>query len=62
MRPLVTEGAMVVGIDEDTALLGEMDDSGPWLFRPRGRQSAWRIEADRKYRVNSPLELRVPRV
>jgi hypothetical protein len=53
---------MVVGIDEDTALLGEMDDSGTWLFRPRGRQSAWRIEADRKYRVNSPLELRVPRV
>lgn len=61
MRPLVTEGALVVGIDEDTALLGEMDDKGTWLFRPRGRQSAWRIEADRKYRVNSPLELRVPR-
>jgi cyanophycinase-like exopeptidase len=62
MKPLVTDGAQVVGIDEDTALLGEMDDSGTWLFRPRGRQSAWRIEADRKYRVNSPLELRVPRV
>jgi cyanophycinase-like exopeptidase len=62
MKPLVTEGALVVGIDEDTALLGEIDDSGTWSFRPRGRQSVWRIEADRKYRVNSPLELRVPRV
>ena len=67
LRPLVTPDAVVVGIDEDTALIsewpGDPDESGTpdglWEFRARGRQSAWRIEADRKYRVNSPLRLRV---
>lgn len=61
MRPLVSDTAVVVGIDEDTALLGEApeDGTGPWQFRSRGRQSSWRIEADRRHRVNSPLLLRV---
>jgi len=60
MRPLITEGAYVIGVDEDTALVsaGPSED-GLWEFRSRGRQSAWRIEADRKHRVNSPLRLRV---
>ncbi|MGB2811060.1 MAG: hypothetical protein WBC17_04825, partial [Mycobacterium sp.] len=59
------------GIDEDTALVGEpstqeptLDDDAEsgletWQFRARGRQSAWRIEADRRYRVTSALGLRV---
>ena len=60
MRPLITEGAYVIGVDEDTALVsaGPSED-GLWEFRSRGRQSAWRIEADRKHRVNAPLRLRV---
>lgn len=62
LRPLVTEGALVIGIDEETALRGEMNETGMWTFRPHGRKSAWRVETDRTYRVNSPLELRVPRV
>jgi cyanophycinase len=60
MRPLVTDAATVVGIDEDTALVSEgPSEDGLWEFRSRGRQSAWRIEADRRHRVNAPLRLRV---
>jgi cyanophycinase len=61
MRPLVTSDAVVVGIDEDTALVSEgAEGEGPeWAFRSRGRQSAWTIEADRRHRVNAPLRLRV---
>ena len=60
LRPLVTPGAVVVGIDEDTALVsaGPAED-GLWEFRSRGRQSAWTIESDRRHRVNAPLRLRV---
>ncbi|MDP1877416.1 MAG: Type 1 glutamine amidotransferase-like domain-containing protein [Actinomycetota bacterium] len=64
LRPLILPGAAVVGIDEDTALVGEPpagdgDGDSRWQFRSRGRQSCWRIEADRKHRVNSPLRLAV---
>jgi cyanophycinase len=61
MRPLVTPEAVVVGIDEDTALVsdGPDDDAPEWAFRSRGRQSAWTIEEDRRHRVNAPLRLRV---
>jgi cyanophycinase len=62
MRPLITEGKVVVGIDEDTALVAEAppsDGDGLWEFRSRGRQSAWTIEHDRRHRVNAPLRLRV---
>ena len=71
MRPLLAPGTYIVGIDEDTALIGESiigdqsadadvnDGLETWQFRARGRQSAWRIEADRRYRINSALDLRV---
>jgi cyanophycinase-like exopeptidase len=71
MRTLAAPATHIIGIDEDTALIGEpskdepdMDDhagSGleTWQFRARGRQSAWRIEADRRYRINSALALPV---
>jgi cyanophycinase len=60
MRPLVTPDAIVVGIDEDTALVSDgPSDDGLWEFRSRGRQSAWTIESDRRHRVNAPLRLRV---
>ena len=60
MRPLITEGRVVVGIDEDTALLSEgPDEDGLWSFRSRGVGSAWTIEHDRRHRVNAPLRLRV---
>ncbi len=71
MRPLVAPGSYIVGIDEDTALIGEPMDADQsanveakdgletWQFRSRGRQSTWRVEADRRYRINSALALRV---
>lgn len=60
LRPLVTPDATVVGIDEDTALLSDGPaDDGLWDFRSRGRHSCWRIESDRKHRVNAPLRLTV---
>jgi cyanophycinase len=59
MRPLVTPSAQIIGIDEDTAFIGEPSDTPDWSFTSRGRQSVWRVEADRRYRVNSPIELRV---
>jgi len=62
LRPLLTDGQKIIGIDENTALTS----SGPgenhtreWGFRSIGEGSSWRIEADRKYRINSPIELLV---
>jgi cyanophycinase-like exopeptidase len=63
MRPLVDPRATVVGIDEDTALVGEplvdAPDAAPWPFRSRGRQSAWRITGDRPTRINGAIDLTV---
>lgn len=59
IRPLLGPGLSVIGIDEDTALLGEPADVPEWTFRARGRQSAWRIDADRRHRINGPISLRV---
>jgi len=60
MRPLIMPGKVVVGIDENTALLSEGPSAdGLWDFRSRGIGSAWTIEHDRKHRVNAPLRLRV---
>ncbi len=60
LKPLVTEQGIVVGIDEETALVAEAPaEPGPWAFRSRGVRSCWRIEDDRRHRVNSPLLLDV---
>ncbi len=61
LRPLITDGKVVVGVDEDTALVadGVPAEDGRWEFRSRGRGSAWTIEHDRVHRVNAPLQLRV---
>ena len=61
MRPLLEQGTTVVGIDEQTSLQAEPPENPnePWQFRGVGRGSCWRIEPDRKYRVNSPLALPV---
>jgi cyanophycinase-like exopeptidase len=60
LKPLITDDAIVVGIDEDTALVSDgPSEDGLWEFRSRGRQSAWTIESDRRHRINAPLRLRV---
>lgn len=61
MRPLLSPGVTVVGIDEQTSLRAEApeDPEQPWQFRGVGRGSCWRIDVERKFRVNSPLVLPV---
>lgn len=61
LKPLVTEGKVVVGIDEDTALIADPHDAegNIWNFRSRGVGSTWRIDSDRRYRVNGTLALQV---
>lgn len=59
LRPFAAKGATTLGIDEDTALLGESDGSSMWQFRPRGRQSAWRIESSGKHLIEESVQLRV---
>ena len=59
LRPFVAKGAMTLGIDEDTALVGESDGTSMWHFRPRGRLSAWRIDASGKQLIDDSVVLRV---
>jgi len=59
LRPLVSAQTSVIGIDEDTALVAEPSDGPTWEFRARGRGSAWRIEADRRHRINGVIRLQV---
>lgn len=59
LRPFVAKGAMTLGIDEDTALVGESDGTSMWSFRPRGRQSAWRIDSSGKQLIDDAVVLRV---
>jgi cyanophycinase len=62
LKPLLTDGQQIIGIDENTALTS----SGPgenhareWAFRSVGQGSSWRIDADRKHRINGSIQLLV---
>ena len=68
LRMLLKEGFHTIGIDEDTALVAEEPadgsgdehhEDGRWSFVSRGAGSSWRIEHDRRYRINSTIALRV---
>lgn len=59
LRPLVSQDTSVIGIDEDTALVAEPADQQTWEFRSRGRGSSWRIDADRRHRINGVIGLKV---
>lgn len=62
LRPLITQDNVVIGIDEDTALVshGETaNNAREWKFVSRGQGSSWRIESDRKYRINGEVNLLV---
>lgn len=59
LRPLVEDDTSVIGIDEDTALIAEPSDEPIWEFRSRGRGSAWRIDSDRRHRINGIIRLTV---
>ena len=61
LRPLVTEGAVVLGIDEDTALVAEDPGSGSleWAWSVLGRQAAYVITREGRHRIEEPLTLEV---
>lgn len=54
LRPLVAEGSVVLGIDEDTALVAHSPDDPrtPWEFTPRGRQHACEVTAGGTMRID----------
>lgn len=56
-RPFLrsTPGVLLVGVDEQTALVG-----GPEVFTVRGRQSAWLLGEGRRQRIAAGETLRVP--
>ncbi len=51
--------AHVIGIDEDTALVGTPTDAGHWDFAVMGRQSAWIVGPEHRARVETAVRLRV---
>lgn len=61
LRPLVTADSIVLGIDEDTALVAE--DPGtpgaPWEWQVRGRQAAYVVTKAGRSRIEEPLALEV---
>lgn len=59
LKPLVAKGAHTIGVDEDTALVGESNGTDTWEFTSMGRQSAWQIESSGKHRIEGPISLRV---
>ena len=64
LRPLVTDDAVVLGIDEDTALVAQSPDdpATPWEFTPRGRQHACEVTRGGTMRIDRiELHVDVPR-
>lgn len=61
LRPLVTEGAVVLGIDEDTALTSEDPGGGSrsWSWSVQGRQSAYVVTRKGTERVEGAITLQV---
>ncbi len=59
LKPLVSRNAHTIGIDEDTALLGETNGTDVWDFRPYGRLHAWNIESNGKHRIEASVAIRV---
>ena len=64
MRPLLSSGATVVGIDEQTSLQAEPpeDPNEPWQFRGVGRGSCWRIEPTANIESTRPLLSPLPSI
>jgi len=58
LRPFVSHGGTVLGIDEDTALVGEdPGETGPWSFSVRGRQDAYVVTRDGAHSVRDGIDL-----
>lgn len=62
LKPLITLDNVVIGIDENTALVSDgatANNSREWKFVSRGQGSSWRIDIDRKHRINGNIDLLV---
>jgi len=59
LKPLVSKHAETLGVDEDTALVGESNGSNVWDFRSVGRLDSWRIESSGKHRIESTIAIKV---
>ena len=59
LRPFVSHGGTVLGIDEDTALTAEDSGGSTWPFTVRGRQSAYVIDHDGKHAIDGTVDLPV---
>ncbi len=53
--------ARVIGVDEDTALVGEPSAERHWDFTVMGRQSAWIVAPERRTRIESAISFAVAR-
>ena len=51
----------VLGIDEDTALVGAPSSDAQWEFSVMGRQSAWLVAPEHRTRISDPVMLEVAR-
>jgi len=59
LKPLVSKDAETIGVDEDTALIGESNGSSVWDFRSVGRLDSWRIESSGKHRIDGTVAITV---
>lgn len=58
LRPFVSHGGTVLGIDEDTALVAaDPGDVGAWSFTTRGRQQAYVVSREGVHPVNDGIDL-----
>jgi len=59
LKPLVSKDAETIGVDEDTALIGESNGTLEWEFRSVGRLDSWRIESSGKHRIEGAISISV---
>ena len=59
LRPLTAPDAVVLGIDEDTALVADAQSGTTWTWRPMGRQSTYVIGRDDRTRIDNEIALEV---
>ena len=53
--------ARVIGVDEDTALVGEPSTETQWEFKVMGRQSAWIVAPEHRTRIDTTINFAVAR-
>lgn len=57
LKPLVSKDAETIGVDEDTALIGESNGTREWEFRSVGRLDSWQIQSSGKRRIDGTIPI-----